>query len=124
MIPNGTTFPDLYAQLNTGKLLEVFDQGPARLRNVLVDLTHEHLQANPRPGKWSIQEIVLHVADSEIMGAARIRQAYLMLYSREADAEEIKLGESFLSDWDGTPPKQKKGHGPRPPAQSSKRISQ
>ncbi len=76
MIPNRSTFPDLYAQVNTGKLLEVFDQGPAGLRNVLVDLTHEHLKANPRPGKWSIQEIVMHVADSEIMGAARIRQTY------------------------------------------------
>ena len=76
MIQNRSTFPDLYAQVNTGKLLEVFDQGPARLRNVLVDLTPEHLKAKPRPGKWSIQEIVMHVADSEIMGAARIRQAY------------------------------------------------
>ncbi len=76
MIPNRSTFPDLYAQIKTDKLLEVFDQGPARLRNVLVDLTHEHLKAKPRPGKWSIQEIVMHVADSEIMGAARIRQTY------------------------------------------------
>ncbi len=76
MIPNRSTFPDLYAQVNTGKLLEVFDQGPARLRNVLAGLTHEHFKANPRPGKWSIQEIVMHVADSEIMGAARIRQTY------------------------------------------------
>ena len=76
MIPNSSTFPDLYVQIKTDKLLEVFDQGPVRLRNVLADLTHEHLKAKPRPGKWSIQEIIMHVADSEIMGAARVRQAY------------------------------------------------
>jgi len=76
MINNGSRFPDVYSQIETGKLLEVFDQGPARLRNVLADLTQNHLKANPRPGKWSIQEIVMHVADSEIMGAARIRQTY------------------------------------------------
>jgi len=76
MIPNRSTFPDLYIQIKTDKLLEVFDQGPARLRNVLADLTHEHLKVKPRPGKWSIQEIIMHVADSEIMGAARVRQTY------------------------------------------------
>ncbi len=76
MMPNSSTFPDLYAQVKTGKLLEVFDQGPARLQNVLVGLTPEHLKANPRSGKWSIHEIVMHVTDSEIMGAARVRQTY------------------------------------------------
>ena len=76
MMSNGSTFPDLYSQVSSNKLLEAFDQGPARLRNILVDLTPDHLKAKPRPGKWSIQEIVMHVADSEIMGAARVRQAY------------------------------------------------
>jgi len=33
----------LYAQIKTGKLLEVFNRGPALLRNVLEGLTHEHL---------------------------------------------------------------------------------
>ncbi|TDI79760.1 MAG: hypothetical protein E2O79_10040 [Caldithrix sp.] len=43
MLPNNATFADLYAQIDTGRLLRVFNRGPALLRNVLEGLTHEHL---------------------------------------------------------------------------------
>ena len=40
----------------------------------LVDgLTAEQLGQRPAPGKWSIREIVAHLADDELVGAYRIR---------------------------------------------------
>ncbi|NIR52052.1 DUF664 domain-containing protein [candidate division KSB1 bacterium] len=71
-----STFPNAYTQLTTKELLRAFDLGATHLPQVLKELTEQDLKARPRTGKWSIQEIVLHVADSEIMGAGRIRQAY------------------------------------------------
>lgn len=66
----------MYAPLSTAELLEAFDAASQRLPEVLSGLTREDLKARLKPGKWSIQEIVLHLADAEIMGAGRIRQAY------------------------------------------------
>ena len=69
-------FPKTYANLATYELLSVFDAGPERYPQVLEGLKEQDLKAHPKAGKWSIQEIVMHVADSEIMGAARIRQTF------------------------------------------------
>jgi uncharacterized damage-inducible protein DinB len=69
-------FPKVYIDINTGILLDAFKLGPQRLSQVLSGLNKDDLKANPKPKKWSIQEIVLHLADAEIMGAARIRQIF------------------------------------------------
>lgn len=76
MTQHQSTFPKIYAPLTTAELLHAFDAGPPRLPQVITGLTEQDLKAHAKPGKWSIQEIVLHLADAEIMGAARIRQAY------------------------------------------------
>ncbi|MFQ5529140.1 MAG: DinB family protein [Gemmatimonadota bacterium] len=53
-----------------------FVAGPRRIAEAVEGLTEEQLTARARgPATWSILEIVCHVADSEIMGAARFRQA-------------------------------------------------
>lgn len=69
------TANDLYPDLTTEKLITIYAAGPARLRRSLVGLSETDLLARPIDGKWSIQEIAIHLADAEIMGAARIRQA-------------------------------------------------
>jgi len=68
--------PDTYTAVATATLLEVFAQGPARLRHALGGLDEAALRAHPRPGKWSILETALHVVDSELVGSWRIRLAY------------------------------------------------
>ncbi len=68
-------FPDAYRGISTRDLLTVYKAGPTRLGGILAGLTDEELKARPREDKWSIQEIAMHVADAEIMGAARLRQA-------------------------------------------------
>lgn len=66
-------FPTTYAGLDTRGLLDVYARGPDRLRLAMKGMPDEVLRAHPIPGKWSALEIVLHLADSEVVGAARIR---------------------------------------------------
>ncbi|MBI5836522.1 MAG: DinB family protein [Candidatus Eisenbacteria bacterium] len=48
---------------------------PARVARAVKGLTPTQLQKRPRPGKWSIQEILGHLADCEAAFAWRFRRA-------------------------------------------------
>ncbi len=67
-------FPAVYRSYSSDDLIEAFERGPARLGEVLEGLDEEEIRSRPIEGKWSIQEIVVHLADAEIMGAIRFRQ--------------------------------------------------
>jgi uncharacterized damage-inducible protein DinB len=47
---------------------------PARLGELLNSLDHARAGASPAPGKWSVREILCHLADCEIVFAYRLRQ--------------------------------------------------
>jgi len=76
--------PDLAA------LFERFRRGPELLAVVLTGVFGEEEDFVPAPGKWSIRQIVAHVADSELVGAHRFRQVIaednptLMAFDQEA----------------------------------------
>jgi hypothetical protein len=55
-------------------LLERFRRGPELLAMVLTGVFGEEEDFVPAPGKWSIRQIVAHVADSELVCAHRMRQ--------------------------------------------------
>src|SRR5437879_3230354 len=55
-------------------LLERFRRGPEVLAVALTGAAGEEVDFAPAPGKWTIRQIVRHVADSEISGAQRFRQ--------------------------------------------------
>lgn len=76
MSAGDSKFPSVYSDIETRKLIEIFSLAPERLNKVIKGLSLKELKACPQPGKWSIQEIAIHLADSEIMGAARVRQAF------------------------------------------------
>ena len=46
---------------------------PARLAKLLRGLTTAKARKRPAPDKWSIAEIVAHIADTELVGGYRIR---------------------------------------------------
>jgi hypothetical protein len=46
---------------------------PAKLVSLVAELSAEQLAHRPGPAKWSIQEIVSHLADDELVGAYRLR---------------------------------------------------
>jgi hypothetical protein len=72
------------------ELLERFRRGPELLAMVLTGVFGEEEDFLPAPGKWSIRQIVAHLADSEIVCAHRMRQIIaeenptLMAFDQEA----------------------------------------
>src|SRR5258708_22293886 len=63
-----------YHKLHDGKYpMTVLTATPQRLRELADGLSTSQLQDHPAPGKWSIHEIVAHLADSELMFSARCR---------------------------------------------------
>lgn len=64
-----------YHFYSTEQLLHAYREGPGRLRASLAGLSLEEMRARPREGKWTILEIVLHVVDSDMVGAVRARFA-------------------------------------------------
>jgi hypothetical protein len=55
-------------------LLERFRRGPEVLAMVLTGVFGEEEDFVPAPGKWSIRQIIAHLADSELVCAHRMRQ--------------------------------------------------
>lgn len=56
------------------KLIAEAEQDPKRLATAVTGLPEDVLKRKPAPGKWSIHEIVGHLADAEIIFGYRIRQ--------------------------------------------------
>jgi uncharacterized damage-inducible protein DinB len=55
--------------------LEVIRATPSRLGNLILARGAETLNHAPAPGKWSVRNILSHLADCEIVFAFRLRQA-------------------------------------------------
>src|ERR1700682_2400037 len=55
-------------------LLERFRRGPEVLAVVLTGVFGEEEDFTTAPGKWSIRQIIAHLADAEMVGAHRFRQ--------------------------------------------------
>ncbi len=53
---------------------QVIASTPTRLRDFLHALGERHAGESPAPGKWSVREILCHLADCEIVFAYRLRQ--------------------------------------------------
>ncbi len=54
--------------------IEQYEIHAGRVRQSVQGLTREDLLAFPVPGTWSIQQIVVHLADSEMVFADRIKR--------------------------------------------------
>jgi hypothetical protein len=71
-------------------LLERFRRGPELLAVVLTGVFGEEEDFAPAPGKWTVRQIVAHLADAELVGAHRFRQVIaernptLIAYSQDA----------------------------------------
>jgi hypothetical protein len=53
--------------------LERFRRGPELLATVLTGAAGEEIDFAPAPGKWTIRQIMAHLADAELVGAHRFR---------------------------------------------------
>jgi hypothetical protein len=58
----------------TSAQIERFVQAPLQIIAALEGLEEAHIQQIPAAGEWSIQQIVVHLADSETLGYWRLRK--------------------------------------------------
>jgi len=76
--PDPVTQVDAYlaslrAALGSRDPIEVLRTTPSELRAAIDGLTMESINTAERPGKWSIRDVVQHLADSELVGGYRFR---------------------------------------------------
>lgn len=70
----GPVIPQRYLEaLGKDDPLEAMAEAPDRLRRLVAGLTEAQLAKRPAPGKWSIKEIVAHLADGEVVLGWRYR---------------------------------------------------
>ncbi len=55
-------------------LIETYAEGGQKLRHAVAGLSREDLLARPGPGAWSIQELVIHLADSDAISIDRMKR--------------------------------------------------
>jgi uncharacterized damage-inducible protein DinB len=61
--------------LDEDDAVEIISATPARLAELVSAMTPEQVEAPIAPGKWSVRQIVTHIADCEIGFGFRLRQA-------------------------------------------------
>ncbi|QRG65867.1 DinB family protein [Brevibacillus choshinensis] len=75
---------------------EEYGRGYTMLRDAIEGLSEEEIRFKPALGKWSIHEIIIHVADSEILSTHRLRKVLAehepLLISFDQDAWVDELG--------------------------------
>lgn len=82
------------------QLIEQYAQGYDKLREAVHGLSEGELRFQPAPGKWSIHEILVHVADAEIVGIQRLKkvlaedQPILPVYDQDAWANKLSYDQS------------------------------
>jgi hypothetical protein len=76
-------------------LLERFRRGPELLAVVLTGVFGDEEDYAPAPGKWSIRQIIAHLADAEVVMAHRFRQVIaeyhptLVAFDQDAWAQNL-----------------------------------
>jgi len=55
-------------------LIDQYEAGPAKLKRAIVGMSRDELLAAPIAGKWSTQQVVIHLADAEAALADRMRR--------------------------------------------------
>ncbi|MCH8150013.1 MAG: DinB family protein [Planctomycetes bacterium] len=66
--------PDDIAALSNRDGIERYDAGAAVPGEAVADLTPEQLNSFPVPGTWSIQQIIVHLMDTDLIAAYRMKR--------------------------------------------------
>ena len=61
-------------RLDTITAIDEYLAGPGELRAAIADLSREQLVARPIPGKWSVLEVICHLADTDANIAHRLKR--------------------------------------------------
>ncbi len=101
----GVVIPEKYAQaLGGDDPVEVMAESPGRLRGLIRGLSEKQLSKKPAPGKWSIKEIVAHLADGEVILGSRYRfiaahdRPPIAGYDQDAFVEKLGVANAKTAD--------------------------
>jgi DinB superfamily len=108
------SFPDAVAQadayvaailaaLGSRDPMELLAETPTVLRTAVAGLTPEQDGTPERPGKWSVRQVVQHLADSDAVGAFRFRMVLshdapeLPGYDQDLFADRLRYQDTDLA---------------------------
>jgi uncharacterized damage-inducible protein DinB len=92
----------LFQALGSREPMEVLAEMPETLRRSVAGLSREQDGTPEAPGKWSVRQVVQHLADSELVGGFRYRMVFsqdapeLPAYDQELWAERMRYQDSHL----------------------------
>jgi|SRR5688572_3220549 len=101
----GTVSRDRYVQALGGHdPIESMHKLPKRLKKLLKGVSEKRLSARPAEGKWSIKEVVAHLADHEIVLGSRYRlvaaldRPPITSYDQDAFVERLGIDKTTTED--------------------------
>lgn len=101
----GNAAPDRYREaLGGDDPVAAMAEAPDRLRRLVRGLTERQLARKPAPGKWSIREIIAHLADNEVVLGSRYRfiaamdRPPLPGYDQDAFVANLGVGGAAAAD--------------------------
>ena len=89
--------------LGSREPLAVMAETPEALRRAVAELSREQDGTPEKPGKWSVRQVVQHLADSELVGGFRFRMVLahdapeLPAYDQDLWADRLRYQDSELA---------------------------
>jgi DinB family protein len=96
----GAYIASLRAALGSRDAMEVLREMPAELERAIADLSPAALNTREAPGKWSVNQVVQHLADAELVSAYRYRMTLtherplLIGYDQDLWADRLRYDEA------------------------------
>src|SRR4051794_12243332 len=93
----------LLQALGSREPLAVMAETPEVLRRTVAELSREQDGTSERPGKWSVRQVVQHLADSELVGGFRFRMVLahaapgLPAYDQDLWADRLRYQDAALT---------------------------
>ncbi|GAB3489823.1 bacillithiol transferase BstA [Spirosoma knui] len=98
---------DEYSTQEINQLIKVLETTPARYEQLLANRSQEELAKTYRPGSWTVQQLVHHVADIQLLNFVRMKKAvtesdYVMTtvlmdaWAQTADATDAPIQDSLV----------------------------
>ena len=74
-------------QRSPEEIIELYTQGPQRLRNALAGVSEQDLELAKAPGEWTIRQLVHHIADGDDLWMSAVKAAL------------VNSGSQYRHDW-------------------------
>lgn len=83
--------------------LALMDELPDALDALLADVPEETLRTAEEPGKWSVLQVLWHLADSEVIYRYRLRRAVaeedeIVGYDQDAWADRLRYADGYADE--------------------------